>query len=603
MKQREKSPTDPTGAQLRIGDEWNAITIIARSQTHPLKAVCELVENALDAGAREVLIVRRRTRHDVYLEISDDGRGVPRNAEGQPDFGHIATHVCDSMKRHLASHERKGIHGEFGIGLLSFWSLGESLRMVSAGAGGKLMEMLLERGKRKYTVRNVRGQLSLGGTRVMVGPLLPATRNIVTGEKLQRYLSEELRDRIRNTGATVRVTDRVARKEFVVRPREFSGERLALPPSLSTAWGDVTVELYYGQSSPEQSGRGVAVCTDGTRVLRNAAELESLAYSPWTDGRIEGVLDYPAFHLAPGTRSGIVPDERLEAFLAAVREVEPAILESMAQREQAERDKASRDIQRQVHRAFVTALRELKSNEYLFFDIPEPKPAGGKPEGESAQANGDPLKVKDASVQQDDPPAGGESEPLLPLTPGPLASVRISPRSAIREPGGECPLSATARDAYGLAIEEAVEYSWRIVEGTGLIKDAVKGACTISSGQSGAVTIEVEARQNETCVTDQVQVRFLEQASDSTSKGLPSYRLEPEHGVSWRSRYDVKKNEIVINSAHRDFAASKATVAKHRRYIGKLYAKEVVLINFPHQSPGEVMERLIEITLRTEDVL
>ncbi|MBI3862734.1 MAG: hypothetical protein HY290_12660, partial [Planctomycetia bacterium] len=63
------------------------------------------------------------------------------------------------------------------------------------------------------------------------------------------------------------------------------------------------------------------------------------------------------------------------------------------------------------------------------------------------------------------------------------------------------------------------------------------------------------------------------------------------------------RNEIIINSGHRDFVASKATSAKHRRYVGKLYAKEVVLINFPNGSPADVLERLIEITLRTEDVL
>ena len=41
---------------LRIGNQWNAITIIARSQTHPLKAVCELVENAIDARAGEKFV-------------------------------------------------------------------------------------------------------------------------------------------------------------------------------------------------------------------------------------------------------------------------------------------------------------------------------------------------------------------------------------------------------------------------------------------------------------------------------------------------------------------------------------------------------------------
>jgi hypothetical protein len=37
------------------------------------------------------------------------------------------------------------------------------------------------------------------------GPLLEATKKLVTGEKLARYLSAELRDRIRNTGVKIEV--------------------------------------------------------------------------------------------------------------------------------------------------------------------------------------------------------------------------------------------------------------------------------------------------------------------------------------------------------------------------------------------------------------
>ena len=362
--------------RLRIGDEWNAINIIARTQTHPLKAVCELVENALDAGAREVVIIRRRERHEIYLEIIDDGRGVPRSPDGLPDFGRIATHVCDSMKRQLAEQERQGIHGEFGIGLLSFWSLGEALRMHSQGADGRMYEMLLGRGKRTYTVRPARGRLSTGGARVAVGPLLPATRTMVTGEKLQRYLSEELRDRIRNTGAKVVVIDRVTHKQFAVEPREFTGDPLTVPTRPTTPFGDVKVELYFSPES-ESGERGVAVCKDGTRVLRDIAELEQFQHSPWTDGRVEGVLDFGAFSLAPGTRSGIVPDERLTAFCDAVHAIEPEILAELSRRDQAESSRASRDILRQVHRAFVSALRELPSNEYMFFDILDSKTAIG----------------------------------------------------------------------------------------------------------------------------------------------------------------------------------------------------------------------------------
>ena len=104
------APPTTTGT-LQIGDQWNAITIIAHSQTHPLKAICELTENAIDAGALHVRIVRRRSKGQLYLEIEDDGRGVAPDESGVPDFQRIATHLCDSMKRHLSGTQWRGVHG------------------------------------------------------------------------------------------------------------------------------------------------------------------------------------------------------------------------------------------------------------------------------------------------------------------------------------------------------------------------------------------------------------------------------------------------------------------------------------------------------------
>src|ERR1041384_7812866 len=76
---------DPGQARgrLRIGDDWNAITIIALSQSNPLKAIAELVENSIDAKARAVTITRGRHGAEQYLSIRDDGGGVPRDAEGR----------------------------------------------------------------------------------------------------------------------------------------------------------------------------------------------------------------------------------------------------------------------------------------------------------------------------------------------------------------------------------------------------------------------------------------------------------------------------------------------------------------------------------------
>jgi hypothetical protein len=66
-----------TRGKLKIGDDWNAITIIALSQSNPLKAIAELVENSIDAKARAATITRGREHGRHFLAIRDDGEGVP----------------------------------------------------------------------------------------------------------------------------------------------------------------------------------------------------------------------------------------------------------------------------------------------------------------------------------------------------------------------------------------------------------------------------------------------------------------------------------------------------------------------------------------------
>jgi hypothetical protein len=588
------STDSATTGTLTIGDQWNAITIIAHSQTHPLKAICELTENAIDAGARSVRIIRRRRGGEAYLEFEDDGRGVAADAVGRPDFERIATHLCDSMKRRLVAEDRRGVHGEFGIGLLSFWSLGEELRMTSAGSDGRASELRLVRGRREYEIRPVSGLLEASGTRVVVGPLLEATRNLVTGEKIARYLSAELRDRIRRTGVDLRVIDRlargtratpggqVARGEIVVTPREFDGERLEIPRRYPTPLGDVQVEVYV-RSEGTAGGGGISLCKDGTRVLPRIAELLPFQESPWTDGRLEGIVDFEPLALAPGTRSGVVADAALEALVAAAGPIASDIEHALAERDEAETERASRQILKQVHKAFVTALSELPAEEYLYFDIP--KPSGPRAAADEAEAAG--------------------AADLFVAEPGPLAAVRIAPRQPRRGPGGEVRLTAVARDEQRVAVTADVSLHWRLVAGTAWLT-ADGTACRVRSDAAGLATIEVVARQGETEVADTVEVKFVtgdDAAGDRRSRGLPSYRLAAEPGRPWRSRYEMAGNEIVINSAHRDFLASRSSPARHRRYIGKLYAKEVVLSNFPHESPAEALERFVELTLRTDDAL
>src|SRR5882724_4593690 len=68
--------------KLRIGDDWNAIRIIALSQSNPLKAIAEFVENCIDAHAKTIAITRGREHGEHYLMVKDDGDGVPAIRRG-----------------------------------------------------------------------------------------------------------------------------------------------------------------------------------------------------------------------------------------------------------------------------------------------------------------------------------------------------------------------------------------------------------------------------------------------------------------------------------------------------------------------------------------
>jgi len=209
--------------KLRIGDDWNAIRIIALSQSNPLKAIAEFVENCIDARARTITITRGSRARRALSDGKRRWRRRPRDPHGLPDFKYVATHICDSIKRRLkADGSGRGLQGEFGIGLLSFWTVGERLTMTSGGADQRLYQMVMNKGDPRYTVSPRRVLFADPGTELKISPLLDGIRSL-SGEKIQWYLASELRDRIRATQVRVTVVDKLARKQYEVEPRQFEG--------------------------------------------------------------------------------------------------------------------------------------------------------------------------------------------------------------------------------------------------------------------------------------------------------------------------------------------------------------------------------------------
>ena len=192
--QRSKSkprPRPDEGGRLKIGDDWNAIRIIALSQSNPLKAIAEFVENSIDAHAKTITITRGKEHGAHYLSIKDDGDGIPRDEAGLPDFKYVATHICDSIKRRLkADGNGSGLQGEFGIGLLSFWTVGDRLTMTSTGTDQKAYQMTMSKGDSRYEVSPKRILFAEKGTELKISPLPEGIRTHFGDAYAKLYLAE-----------------------------------------------------------------------------------------------------------------------------------------------------------------------------------------------------------------------------------------------------------------------------------------------------------------------------------------------------------------------------------------------------------------------------
>ena len=87
------------------------------------------------------------------------------------------------------------------------------------------------------------------------------------------------------------------------------------------------------------------------------------------------------------------------------------------------------------------------------------------------------------------------------------------------------------------------------------------------------------------------------------SRGLPGYTFERAPAELWRSRFDAERNLIVVNNGHRDFVFATRNRALQLRYLVRLYVKELVLRNFAGLPAGQLVERMIELSLYVEEKL
>ncbi len=599
---RKSSKRD--SGKLKIGDDWNAIRIIALSQSNPLKAIAEFVENSIDAHARTVTITRGKESHGHYLSVRDDGDGVPRDAEGKPDFRYVATHICDSIKRHLKLDGRgSGLQGEFGIGLLSFWTVGETLTLISTGADQKAYQMTMSKGDSRYEVSPRRSLFAERGTELKIAPLLEGIRSL-SGEKIQWYLAAELRDRIREAQVRVTVIDKLARKQYEVEPRQFEGRLLHLLPPIRTAFGDAYGEIYLCEP---QEDACVALTRQGTRVVADLGSLPDLGHAPWTSRYVQGLIDAPFLNLTPGTRSGIIQDERYAALVEALAPLEAELRIQIEQQQRAEEEQASRESLKAIQRAFHEALLALPPEEYDWFDV----------QARARQETGSRTATDAATAAFEESFPGLIEEPVhAPAqrqffeVAGPLFGVVISPSTSTIAPGAHRRLRALPRDRSRRRVIEGLTFAWQVVEGAGsMAGSADQEVEFLAPAVPGLTRLSVTVFQRDVEVTAEALITITDELNSTinttsiNSKGLPSYTFERAAGELWRCRFDTERNVIVVNSGHRDFVFATRNRSLQLRYLVRLYVKELVLRNFTGLAADQLLERMVELSLYAEEKL
>ena len=602
-----KSANPRSSGNLRIGDHWNAITIIALSQSNPLKAVAELVENSIDARAKTIVITRGKEKGRHYLRVKDDGEGVRRNADGEPDFHYVATHLCDSVKRQLKAQGAGGLQGEFGIGLLSFWTLGEELLLTSASADGRAFQMHLKKGDSSYRITQRLTLFAEAGSEVLIRGILPGIKNF-SGDKIQWYLASELRDRIRHSGVSIRVVDRTARAEYKVEPRQFEGRLLHELDGFLPPQSEVYAELYLHAHS---SANAVSLYRSGTRVLGNLTELEAFARMPWASGYVQGIIDAPYLTLTPGTRLGVIHDAALARLTDELVPLEARLAKIIEDQQRAEEERATRDVLRSVQGALKEALLALPAEEYDWFDLHRGEGRRRlRTAGHSEPMEASPADDHAVAIEATDGQEGSEGQRQFFEFAGPLFSVMISPTSSVIEVGGSRALRAIARDRARRPVEHDVAYAWALLEGEGTLGPTDGEMATFrAAAEPGLARVEVTVTQGDVVCKAEAQITvaasLLPKASggDSSYQGLPGYTFHKAAGELWRSRFDAERNLVVINNGHRDFVCAARSKMLKLRYICRLFAKELVLKNFIGIPPDQLLERLLELTLYTEENL
>ncbi|MCZ6893895.1 MAG: ATP-binding protein [Gammaproteobacteria bacterium] len=584
--------------KVRAHDPFELIRWIAMSQPDPRKALAELVQNSLDAGARQIRVNRARLRGNPSIRIIDDGDGVIPELERTEALRYIATHIGHSRKRDLTPKQRMQLmtQGQYGIGLLGFWSIGKEMLIRSAVSGQKPMTLSLRRDSPEFEIDFAGGRLPLEErwTEVLITNVHPEVVSILGGRRIAEYLAAELRGQLLARDVELVIEDRMARgrsqKLIPVRPPRFLGERIqGLGPIEVPGYPSIQLEIYF--HADEDGEQALSVYAAGTLVAEDFHELANLDldHEPWTDSRLCGLVEFAGFQVSPGTRRGVVPDAAAAGFAAGLAKAALDLERILAEREAQRAARVDHTLLRDLKRAFRDFFSARP--EFSVLQLHEKGAAvsvraddwGGT--GETIAVSGLPAEPADDAPAQRFPEAG------------PLYAVAITPTPIRVERLGSRRVHARPVDRSGRAIRKGVHFEWKLDPDVGRLVDvaAMGSAATIEAGAGVAIgNLSVIASQEEHVAQAKRVVEIVEAIEPTRSSGgIPTPEFVHEPGANWRSR--MVAGHWQVNSGHRDWGEVAERPALKLRYVAMLFAKEIVVRSHNDPRLAGPLEQLVDV--------
>ena len=351
----------------------------------------------------------------------------------------------------------------------------------------------------------------------------------------------------------------------------------------------------------------MALTRGGTRVIEDIAILPGLERPPWDSRYLQGLIDVPYLNLTPGTRSGIVHDERYAALVEALAPLEAHLNDLIEAQRRAEEEQANRESLRAIQRAFREAMLALPREEYDWFDIQARSPQVGGTCEPGAQG---PAGEEGAVTGIPEPKEGEPAQRHFFDHAGPLHGVVISPATSTVAVNQSRRFRALPRDRSRRRVEQNLLFTWEIAEGGGTLSSTSDQEVSFQAPSSpGLVRLSVAVSQHDVRCRAEALVTVADSMDEAISpvavnaRGLPGYTFERAAGELWRSRFDAERNLIVVNNGHRDFVFATRSRALQLRYLVRLYVKELVLKNFAGLPAERLAERMIELSLYVEDNL